>query len=489
MTNSVLRRVTAATRTSAPDPEETAASKPPHQMTYRSGDVIAGKYRLEHMLGEGGMGSVWLAHNTVLDVDVALKVTHGATTSENARKRLLREAQTAARLQHASIVRIYDFGHTNLGDPYIVMEVVRGESLGDVLDRRGRLGALEAVQLLLPIASALSVAHGKGIVHRDVKPSNIIVMTGERGELLCKLVDFGIAKVEDPHVARPLTRIGAMIGSPDYMAPEQIRARADVDERVDVWAFGVVLYEAIAGRRPFAGTTPESTLSEILVDDPVPLTDLGAGDAALWTILDCALRKDRDKRWPTVRAMGRALARWARLAGVETDAAGISLERHWLSEGDDQPSLTPPDVGQVSTAPAISLLGASPSSSPALPGRRRAPSTRKLGFAGVAAFAGGLGAACVGWVLFARSAPTVSSSSGPWSTPSATATASTEAAAPAISTPVVTRVDTPPVPTVASATVEITTRQVSGAHTASAPKIQSARVGKRVRARDAEPDF
>jgi len=276
---------------------------------------------------------VWLARNLVLDVDVAIKVTLGTATTEVGRARLLREAQTAARLQHPSIVRVYDFGQTAFGDPFIVMEVVKGESLADLLDRRGRLSAVDAVQLLLPIASALSVAHGKGIVHRDVKPSNIILMAGERGEVSPKLVDFGIAKV-GAHEADRLTRAGAVLGSPDYMAPEQIRARADLDERADVWGLAVVLYETIAGRRPFEESSPEALLGAILLDAPVPTHQLGAGDAALWAVIEQGLEKNRDLRWSTVRAMGRALARWALGAGVALDSTGTSLERHWLNEGE-----------------------------------------------------------------------------------------------------------------------------------------------------------
>ncbi len=313
-----------------------AAGREPVGSRYVPGDVIAAKYRLEHPLGQGGMGSVWLARNLVLDVDVAIKVTLGTATTEVGRARLLREAQTAARLQHPSIVRVYDFGQTAFGDPFIVMEVVKGESLADLLDRRGRLSAVHAVQLLLPIAGALSVAHGKGIVHRDVKPSNIILMAGERGEISPKLVDFGIAKVGANDRER-LTRVGSMIGSPDYMSPEQIRARADLDERADVWSLAVVLYETIVGRRPFEESSPEALLGAILVDAPTPTHQLGAGDAALWAVIEQGLQKNRDLRWSTVRAMGRALARWALGAGVTLDSTGTSLERQWLNEGEAAP--------------------------------------------------------------------------------------------------------------------------------------------------------
>jgi serine/threonine protein kinase len=380
-----LRRPLAPTRDSVTDPSGVEAPR----ARYAPGDIIGAKYRLEHVLGEGGMGSVWLARNLVLDVDVAIKLALGASTSATTRTRLLREAQTAARLHHASIVRVYDFGETSFGDPFIVMEVVRGESLAALLDRRGRLSAIEAVQLLLPIASALSVAHRKGIVHRDVKPSNIIVTASERGELLPKLVDFGIALVETSLAETALARTGALVGSPDYMAPEQVRARTDVDERVDVWALGVVLYEAIAGCRPFGGATTSATLNEILVDEPMSLIERGAGDAALWSVLQLALRKRREERWSTTRAMGRALARWARSAGVETDATGTLLDRHWLSEGEERGTWSPSpalQLGQrLSSRPprdpscGSSLGLPSPTRSSVLPAHAAEPRLRRGG--------------------------------------------------------------------------------------------------------------
>ena len=299
--------------------------------TYAAGDIIASKYKLTRIIGEGGMGAVWLARNLLLDVDVAVKLILSQMSTPDTSKRLLIEARAAARIEHPSIVRIFDFGETEHGDPFIVMEVVRGESLADVLERKVRLPVLNAVQLMLPIASALSAAHSRGVVHRDLKPDNIILLTQAKGHINPKLVDFGIAKVEEN--SKGLTQVGTMLGSPDYMSPELIQATGDVDERTDVWAFSVVLYEAMAGRMPFQGGSQWELFKMVMYSDPMPTTDFGAGDDALWQIIRRGLAKKHSERWPSMGAMGKALAQWAHRAGARSDIAGTDLAMQWLSEG------------------------------------------------------------------------------------------------------------------------------------------------------------
>jgi eukaryotic-like serine/threonine-protein kinase len=335
---------------------------------YAPGEVIQGKYRLESILGQGGMGAVWLARNLTLDVDVALKLIHADVASPIASQRLLVEARSAAKLEHASIVRVFDFGATEHGDPFIVMEVVRGESLGDVLERKGRLPAPMAVQLLLPIVDALSVAHGRGIIHRDVKPDNIILMTGDNGAITPKLVDFGIAKdvphdpsaivVADKRSRRPLTQVGIVVGSPEYMSPEQAMA-SSVDLRSDIWGLCIVLYEAICGTRPFGGEDFTKLAIAINIAEPQPITEHGAGDEALWRILAQGLKKNRDERWSSMRAMGCALAGWLMQKGVRTDVNGAALEAHWLGEAQATSlSAPPPAPARPSRLPALAAGGA-----------------------------------------------------------------------------------------------------------------------------------
>ncbi|WP_438000481.1 serine/threonine-protein kinase [Sorangium sp. So ce185] len=340
---------------------------------YREGDVIGGKYRLRYVLGEGGMGMVWLAHNDVLNIDVALKFIRREVTSTEATLRLQQEARAAARIDHPSIVRVLDFGESDHRDPYIVMEVLRGEQLVEAIERRKRFSPAAALRILLPIASALAAAHDRRIVHRDLKPENIFLVKNDRGDVIPKIVDFGIAKVWSETAGGDVTKAGTVLGSPDYMSPEQARGITDVDGQTDVWAFSVVLYETLTGQRPFLGGNYHDLVAAILVKDPVPITDLGVGDAALWTIIERGLAKERAGRWRTMRDMGVALARWATENGVEEDVTGTSLAVHWLSDGgqrrlSERPAARPPRSG-----PDVETIAREEREEIALPpsGRRR----------------------------------------------------------------------------------------------------------------------
>lgn len=299
------------------------------------GDWIGKKYQLKELRGAGGMGTVWVAHNAVLDIDVALKLMRFEQFRADPKRifrRLLQEARAAARLEHPAIVRVFDFGLTDAGSPYIVMELLRGESLAELLARQPAMEASKAVQLLLPIADALATAHGRGIIHRDVKPENLFLATDEYGRLQPKIVDFGVARFLEG--GRTMTRSGALMGTPDYMAPEQARGEADIDTRVDIWALCVVLYELIAGFRPFGGADANylAVLRAIVHDEPNPQIREIAGDA-LWLILERGLRKKTHERWDTMRVLGEALALWAYERGVREDILGASIKATWLQSG------------------------------------------------------------------------------------------------------------------------------------------------------------
>src|SRR5450432_4646818 len=189
---------------------------------YLAGAVIADRYKLVRPLGRGGMGVVWVAHSLVLGVDVALKLIHSDLGGSTGATRMARESHVAARLGHPAMVRVFDFGWTSRADPFLVMELVQGESLGAVLRRELRLPAIQAVQTLLPLADGLRSAHDKGIVHRDIKPDNILIARDEFGRQQPKLLDFGIAKVDQQASEdRKLTQVGVVLGSPEYMSPEQ----------------------------------------------------------------------------------------------------------------------------------------------------------------------------------------------------------------------------------------------------------------------------
>jgi eukaryotic-like serine/threonine-protein kinase len=319
----------------------------PMPKAYEASELVGGKYLLREKLGEGGMGAVWRAYNETLEVEVALKLIRAEEmlTSDGAHlgDRLLQEARAAARLGHPAIARVFDFGTTERGDPFIVMELLKGEDLADALARRGRINASKAVATLLPIAHALAVAHAAGIVHRDLKPENIFLARAEDGRVQPKLVDFGIAKIGNKNKNNRLTQTGTMLGSPIYMSPEQARGD-DVDHLADVWALCVVLYEMITGRPPFEGKNYNALLYSIIADEPPPVTSFGAADEELWVILKRGFEKDPDKRWQSVRELGENLARWLTARGSVEDITGASISAQWLRElnyGDVLTSMLP----------------------------------------------------------------------------------------------------------------------------------------------------
>jgi serine/threonine-protein kinase len=297
------------------------------------------------------MGTIWRAYSFSLGVDVAVKVLRLGAGSGEA-ERLLREARAAAAIGHPSIVRIFDCGVTDADEPFLVMELLSGESLDRKLDAWGRLAPTTAVELLLPIASALAAAHARGVVHRDIKPENIVLVQGDGGLVSPTLVDFGIAKLADNRGGRVLTEAGALLGSPGYMSPEQARDTADVDARTDIWSFCVLLYELVVGRRPFDSPNMSAVLVSIFRDDPTPITVYMTGDEALWAIIERGLRKAPEERWPGMRELGQALARWAIARGVVADAAGVSIERQWFGGRADPASPEQPSPGSM---PEISI--------------------------------------------------------------------------------------------------------------------------------------
>ena len=337
------------------------ASLPP-LAKYEPGAVIANKYRLERKLGEGGMGSVWAAHHVALDTTVALKVIRSDSNRQELAPRLLQEARAAAKLGHPAIVRVFDVGQTADGDPFIVMELLEGESLNQRLARERRLSALETVQLLLPIADALRAAHQKGIVHRDIKPDNIFLVADGAG-VQPKLVDFGIAKLAVREFDSQLTQRGAIVGSPDYMAPEQARGDDDIDRRADVWAFCVVLYETMSGQPPFEGANYNALMRAILETTPPLLTALCAADSELAELVQTGLAKDRTQRWQSMQELGEALARWLQKHGAFEDAAGGSIEAKWLSRR-TEPGYrqSQPSLGSIAGYPTTTPDGTRPAS-------------------------------------------------------------------------------------------------------------------------------
>ena len=312
--------------------ERKAARAAVPRTEYLAGAVIADRYKLVRPLGRGGMGVVWVAHSLVLGVDVALKLIHSDLGGSTGATRMAREAHAAARLGHPAMVRVFDFGWTSRADPFLVMELVQGESMGSILRRELRLPAIQAVQMLLPLADGLRSAHDKGIVHRDIKPDNILVARDEFGRQQPKLLDFGIAKVEQVQTVedRKLTQEGVALGSPDYMSPEQALGREDIDHRADVWALCVVLYESITGQMPWDKPNYNALMQAIIHEPPVPTTEFSAGDADLWRVIERGLAKQPHNRWASMTELGEALAFWLYEHGVKEDISANSLRAVWL---------------------------------------------------------------------------------------------------------------------------------------------------------------
>jgi len=334
---------------------------------YEPGAILSEKYRLESLLGEGGMGAVWRATNVHLDLPVAIKLIRADLDRGALRARLQLEARSAAKLGHPAIVRVYDVGESTLGDPFIVMELLYGQTLAQLI-AHGRLPSTRAVQLILPIIDALGMAHTRGIVHRDLKPDNLMIAYEEQ-HCRPKILDFGIAKLTDPHDPDyKLTEIGAVVGSPEYMSPEQARGLDDVDAGTDIWSTCVVLYEALTGCAPFTAANYNALLRSIVEDEPKPLSEYSAGDEELWQIVKRGLSKDRAQRYENISHLGRALAGWLLSHGVTEDACGSSLDVKW----DPHHSSSPNGTLAASTVPP------SLDSSPMSTGIARGPFTATI---------------------------------------------------------------------------------------------------------------
>ncbi len=234
------------------------------------GKLVKGRYRVISKIGEGGMGSVYLAEQISIGRKVALKVLQGNYANDDEFiGRFRREARLAASLNHRNIVTVYDFDQGNDGSLFIAMEYLPGARLSDVVRRDGPLEIRRAVRLGLQIAEGLEAAHLAGVIHRDIKPDNIMVL-GHRGAEDIKLMDFGIARMMDSGNTANLTRTGVIMGTPAYMAPEQAEG-AEISERTDIYALGVVLYEMLSGSVPFKASTPSAVLIKHLQEQPAPL--------------------------------------------------------------------------------------------------------------------------------------------------------------------------------------------------------------------------
>lgn len=298
----------------------------------RPGEEIEGKYLVGSLLGEGGMGLVLSGEHKLLRQSVAIKVLSPKFASDkNFRARFLREARAAASLSSEHAVRIFDVGTTSTKLPFMVMERLEGESLEERLER-GTIGQGLAVDWILQASRAVAEAHERGLVHRDLKPGNLFLTTRSDGRIFVKVLDFGISKSMDENDASTsdvsLTAPRALLGSPLYMSPEQLRDSSAVDARTDVWALGVVLFELLAGRAPFESSSVPELYAKIL-NDPAPRlsTLVPTVSRELEALVHRCLEKDREARFSDATELGRALARFAESTGPVSTAATVAVNR------------------------------------------------------------------------------------------------------------------------------------------------------------------
>jgi serine/threonine protein kinase len=351
----------------------------------KKGYVVAGKYQIEGTLGTGGMGAVFEVSHRITGKRFAVKWLLPALTAESdAVMRFIREAQVAGRVDHPNVVEVYDVGQE--GDSfYMVMELLQGEPLSDYLAREGKLTAAQACSILIPVMSGLSAAHAAGVIHRDLKPDNIYVCRGPHGEIQPKVLDFGISKMSNlaGEVTSGITRAGMVMGTPHYMAPEQVRAKP-VDVRTDVYALGVILYEMLGGDLPFPGDTYSDLVLKIMTEAPKPLGQLAPRTPPnLIKLIERAMARDPDARFADVAELSRALSAFA-AGGADASASASTGQAPALSpSGRNLP--TPPRIQQTPLSTESKRLSTGDFAPP------RKPISLIIGLAAVAAAVVGLG--------------------------------------------------------------------------------------------------
>jgi serine/threonine-protein kinase len=350
-------------------------SEEPRALPFVRGEVLGGKYRVSRVVGEGGMGVVVEAVHVQLDERVALKFLRPEMLSmPDVVARFDREARAAVKLKSDHVARVTDVGKTQAGVPYMVMEYLEGKDLGETLAEQGPLPVAQAVEYIIQACEGIGEAHARGIVHRDVKPENLFLVKRDDGWRSVKVLDFGISKavlVGPSGVDMSSKDTSAIMGSPHYMSPEQLRSTKTVDHRADVWSLGVVLFELLAGTMPFDETLEFTELVANILEVPHRrLRDL-RGDAPIMleAVVDRALEKDRNRRYQSTADLAVALLPFApkrarataeRVTSI-TKAAGLTDPTFQVPPSDipppspealamHLPNMTPPRVPNVTPA-------------------------------------------------------------------------------------------------------------------------------------------
>ncbi len=344
------------------------------------GTILANKYRVERILGQGGMGIVVEAKHIALDERVALKFLLAEyATHPEAAARFLREARAAVKIKSEHVARVSDVGTLETGAPYMVMEFLEGSDLAKVLETTGPLGIYDAVDFIIQGCEAIAEAHSYGIIHRDMKPANLFVSKRPNGAPIVKVLDFGISKVNDPNGGVDnLTKTTAAMGSALYMSPEQMQQTRGVDHRTDIYALGVAAYELLAGKQPFYAETLPQLCAEVLTGTPAPLRSARPDvPDELALVLSHAYARDRTQRFQTIAEFVLALAPFApprsqntidsiaRMANLQTVRAGSFVAGaggHSTSVIPQAPVMGPPSAGSISSpsSPSIATVANGP---------------------------------------------------------------------------------------------------------------------------------
>ncbi len=313
------------------------------------GRVIDGRYRVEKSIGEGGMGVVYLITHAVLGKRMALKVLRGEMAKDaDVVQRFMQEAQSATSIGHPNIIDISDFGRLPDGSVYFCMEYLDGESLSKMISRGGSIPMATAIHTVRQIASALEAAHARGIVHRDLKPDNIYLVKQGQDDHFVKVLDFGIAKVGGAN--SKLTRTGMIFGTPHYMSPEQAAGQS-VDNRTDIYALGVIMYEMFTGKVPFDGDTFMGILSKHMFEQPLPPSQVkGAGLGAIEDVILKALAKKQEERYQSMGQLVADLDAIATGGVIQIGGRGVAPPGN-LADALEPPSRTEMRLGQSVPTP------------------------------------------------------------------------------------------------------------------------------------------
>ncbi len=314
------------------------------------GETVAEKYRVDRVLGIGGMGIVVAAHHLDLDTPVAIKLLLPQTASNaDAVARFSREARAAARIKNEHVTRALDVGKLDDGTPYLVMEYLEGRDLATLLVDAGPLPIEQAVDFVLQASEAIAEAHTLGIVHRDLKPANLFMIQRPDGASWIKVLDFGISKMTDTNSGgMSMTRTSVMFGSPMYMSPEQIRSSRDVGAQADIWALGVILYELITGRVPFDGESLPDLVEHITSGSVPPLASYRAGvpEGLERVILGC-LESDLERRFASIAELADALLPFGPARSVTSAERILGVTGHYTRE----PTTAPPVSEDIASSP------------------------------------------------------------------------------------------------------------------------------------------